>query len=392
MTITLKDINNKRELIFIEDEKNLKQEEKSLLDSDGKDFDEIKEELYSEKNRIIFEKWLRDKSGEIFVMVNEGISYSSLIGAKIYAIVKNLDKKGFKVSISLLPLEIKEILELSFKKTGNEAPQTKKNNLSLLEAIGEFSYRAYKKITKCMDFTFEAFKAVLDFLGGTAVYRKKDFAFILEDCSYKAVGIISLVSFLVGLIIAFVGAIQLKSFGAGIYVASMVSIGMTRIMGAIMVGIVMAGRTGSSFAATLGTMVVNEEVDALKTLGIKISQYLVAPRIIAIVMTIPSLTLLADFLGILGGSIVGVVFLGISSSNYFIYASNVLSLNNILIGLFHSIVYGMIIGISGCYAGLEVKRDADSVGKATTSAVVYALVWMIVATGIITVILEVMDL
>ena len=199
-------------------------------------------------------------------------------------------------------------------------------------------------------------------------------------------------SFLVGLILAFVGAIQLKSFGAGIYVASMVSIGMTRIMGAIMVGIIMAGRTGSSFAATIATMQVNEEIDALKTMGIKVSDFLVAPRIISLVSVMVFLTLLADILGILGGAIVGVEFLNISSSSYFDYAFKSLSLNNVLIGMFHSLIYGIIISIAGCYEGLNANRDADSVGKATTNAVVKAIVWMIVATGIITVLLEVMGI
>jgi phospholipid/cholesterol/gamma-HCH transport system permease protein len=234
--------------------------------------------------------------------------------------------------------------------------------------------------------------SVIDFIGGKAIFRKKDFWFIFADCSYKAVGIISVVSFLVGLIVAFVGAIQLKSFGAGIYVASMVSIGMTRIMSAIMVGIVMAGRTGSAFAATLGTMQVNEEIDALKTMGVKVSEYLVAPRIISLVSVMVFLTLLADVLGILGGAVVGVGFLNISSSSYFDFAFKALSLNNILIGMFHSLVYGVIISIAGCYEGLNATRDANSVGKATTNAVVEAIVWMIVATGIITVLLEVIGI
>ncbi|MBR2273422.1 MAG: ABC transporter permease [Alphaproteobacteria bacterium] len=192
--------------------------------------------------------------------------------------------------------------------------------------------------------------------------------------------------------LAFVGALQLKNFGAGIYVASMVTLGMTRIMAAIMVGIIMAGRTGSSYAATLGTMQVNEEIDALKTLGIKITEYLVVPRLICLVVTIPFLTLLADVLGILGGAVVGVVFLDISAAAYFDYALKALNLTNILVGLLHSLIYGLIISLCGCYEGLTAGRDADAVGKATTQAVVTALIWMIVATGILTVLLEIIGL
>ena len=278
------------------------------------------------------------------------------------------------------------------KKTGNTAPVINRKQINFLEEVGKKGINLYKNIKNCFSFIKEALVSVVRFCGGIAIYREKDFWFIFADCSYKAIGIISLVSFLVGLIVAFVGAIQLKNFGAGIYVASMVSIGMTRIMAAIMVGIVMAGRTGSNFAATLGTMQVNEEIDALKTLGVRISDYLVTPRIIALVSVMWILTILADVLGILGGAIVGVGFLDLSSTSYFDYALKSLSLNNVLIGLFHSFVYGIIIALAGCYEGISALRDADSVGKATTKAVVYSLVWMIVATGIITIILEVIGL
>lgn len=392
MTITLKEINNEREIIFeIKDFEGNADE--SVLENEKQNVvNEPLDWFYEGKNRIVFEKWLREKSQEIFIKLDGNVKYSSLIVAKIYALCQTLIKKGLKVNLERLPLEIKDILELSFKKTGNMPPLEVEDKGSFLENVGSFSVSAYKTLKNCLRFIKETNEAVINFFAGTATFRKKDFWFILEDCSYKAVPIIALVSFLVGLIIAFVGAIQLKTFGAGIYVASMVSIGMTRIMGAIMVGIVMAGRTGSSFAATLGTMQANEEVDALKTLGIKVSEYLVAPRVVAIVLVIGFLTLLADFLGIIGGSVVGILFLDISSSNYFNYAIKALSLNNILIGLVHSIVYGIIIGIAGCYEGIETGRDADSVGRATTLAVVNALIWMIVLTGIITVILEVLGL
>ncbi|MBQ8750619.1 MAG: ABC transporter permease [Alphaproteobacteria bacterium] len=340
----------------------------------------------------IISNWKIDNKVVYIELSSLETKYSSLLGAKIRYIVKHFRELGFKVDINRLPKEIKDIIVLSFKKTGNEAPKIKNTKIGIFEKIGFGAINLYKSYKNVCDFIKSSFEAVINFFGGTAIFRQKDFWFVFEECSYKAVGIISLVSFLVGLIIAFVGAIQLKSFGAGIYVSSMVTIGMTRIMAAIMVGIVMAGRTGSSFAATIGTMQVNEEIDALKTLGIKVSEYLVAPRIISLVITIPFLTLLADLLGILGGAIVGVIFLGNSPMIYFEYSIKALSLSNILIGLFHSLVYGFIISICGCYCGINSGRDADSVGKATTYAVVYALVWMIVATGIITLLLEVLGI
>ena len=227
---------------------------------------------------------------------------------------------------------------------------------------------------------------------GKAVYRRVDFEFSVEDSSYKAVTIVSLVSFMVGLILAFVGAIQLKNFGAQIYVASLVAIGMTRIMGAIMVGIIMAGRTGASYAATIGTMQVNEEIDALKTMGIPVTDFLIVPRIGSLILTMPFLVILADFTGILGGAAVGVLMLDIPWAEYWKYSHDALNMTNFLVGIFHGFVYGFVIAWCGCYYGINSGRNADSVGVATTRAVVSAIVWMIVVTGVLTLIFEVMGI
>lgn len=328
---------------------------------------------------------------KIFAETPEGQPYASLPAAELFGLAKQIQAAGLTLDLSRLPKNIRDMLTLALK-VENRPPKDAVSQSGLLERIGKKSFIIYEQVKSALRFMHETNLSLLRFFSGRAIWRRKDFWFIFGDCSYKAVGIIALVSFLVGLILAFVGALQLRTFGAGIYVASMVALGMTRIMAAIMVGIIMAGRTGSSYAATLGTMQVNEEIDALKTLGIKISDYLVTPRLVSLVVTIPFLTLLADALGILGGAVVGVSFLDLSSSSYFDYSIKALSLKNILVGLMHSIVYGIIISLCGCYEGLNAGRDADSVGKATTGAVVTALVWMIVATGILTVILEEMGI
>lgn len=328
---------------------------------------------------------------KIFAETPEGQPYASLPTAELFGLAKQIQAAGLTLDLSRLPKNIRDMLTLALK-VENRPPKDAVSQSGLLERIGKKSFIIYEQVKSALRFMHETNLSLLRFFSGRAIWRRKDFWFIFGDCSYKSVGIIALVSFLVGLILAFVGALQLRTFGAGIYVASMVALGMTRIMAAIMVGIIMAGRTGSSYAATLGTMQVNEEIDALKTLGIKISDYLVTPRLVSLVVTIPFLTLLADALGILGGAVVGVSFLDLSSSSYFDYSIKALSLKNILVGLMHSVVYGIIISLCGCYEGLNAGRDADSVGKATTGAVVTALVWMIVATGVLTVILEEMGI
>ena len=356
---------------------------KNFSADNGRDDDRLFEDILQQSRAA--------GSHKIYAALPEGTPYSSAAAAEIFYLAKKLKEKGITLDLSRLPQNVQDVLNLAMK-GGNTPPKDEVAHKDFLERIGTKSFLIYEDVKNALRFMRETFGAVGRFMAGTAVWRRKDFWFIFGDCSYKAVGIIALVSFLVGLILAFVGALQLRTFGAGIYVASMVALGMTRIMAAIMVGIIMAGRTGSSYAATLGTMQVNEEIDALKTLGVKISDYLVAPRLVSLVLTIPFLTLLADALGILGGAVVGVSFLDLSSSSYLEYSVKALSLKNILVGLFHSIVYGVIISLCGCYEGLNAGRDADSVGKATTGAVVTALVWMIVATGILTVVFEEMGI
>lgn len=364
-----------------------------LLDGepDSGSFEKLKNNTASGLDSTSLQQLKERGQTKIFAETAEGQPYASLPAAELFGLAKQIQAAGLTLDLSRLPQNIRDMLTLALK-VENRPPKDEAPHGGLLERIGNKSFIIYKQVKSTLRFVHETNLSLLRFFSGQAIWRRKDFWFIFGDCSYKAVGIIALVSFLVGLILAFVGALQLRTFGAGIYVASMVALGMTRIMAAIMVGIIMAGRTGSSYAATLGTMQVNEEIDALKTLGIKISDYLVTPRLVSLVVTIPFLTLLADALGILGGAVVGVSFLDLSSSSYFDYSIKALSLKNILVGLMHSIVYGIIISLCGCYEGLNAGRDADSVGKATTGAVVTALVWMIVATGILTVILEEMGI
>jgi phospholipid/cholesterol/gamma-HCH transport system permease protein len=235
-----------------------------------------------------------------------------------------------------------------------------------------------------LSFIGEAFLAFIKFLGGKANFRRSDLFTIVQDTGAQSLPIVSLISLLVGLILAFVGAIQLKMFGAQIYVADVVGIGMVRVMGAVMTGIIMAGRTGASFAAQLGTMQVNEEIDALKTLGISPMEFLVLPRMLALVIMMPLLCLYADLMGVLGGFIVGVGMLNLGVAEYYHQTASSVTLTYLWIGLFHSAVFGVLIALSGCLRGMQCGRSASEVGYATTSAVVTSIVSIIMATAIIT--------
>lgn len=313
--------------------------------------------------------------------------WDSTLVVILFRLALQAQKKRININWDSLPPNLHELVRLALTKNVTP-PQEPQPEATFLAAFGAWGIAIYGSIVKGLHFTAKAFRSFGRLLSGCAVMRKVDFLFALEACSYKALGIVCIVSFMVGLILAYVGSIQLQNFGAQIYVASLVAIGMTRIMGAIMAGIVMAGRTGASYAATIGTMQVNEEIDALKTMGISTTDFLVLPRLTALIITMPFLTLLSDTMGIIGGAIVGVFTLGIPYQEYWKYTYNALHLTNFWVGIFHGFVYGWIISLCGCYYGIYCGRNADSVGVATTQAVVSSIVWMIVVTGFLTVIFQ----
>ena len=257
-----------------------------------------------------------------------------------------------------------------------------------LARVGEATLNAGKSAGEMLAFIGEAFLALLKLMRGKARFRRSDLVLLIQECGAQALPIVSLISVLVGLILAFVGAVQLRLFGAQIYVADLVGIGMAREMGAMMTAIVMAGRTGAAFAAQLGTMEVNEETDALKTLGISPMEFLVLPRMLALVLMLPLLCLYADLMGILGGGVIGVGLLDISPAQYYHETIAALNLTQFVAGLIKAGVFGVLVALSGCLRGMQCGRSASAVGEAATSAVVTAIVSIIVSDSILTVIYD----
>jgi phospholipid/cholesterol/gamma-HCH transport system permease protein len=221
---------------------------------------------------------------------------------------------------------------------------------------------------------------------GRARLRGQDLAVFIQECGAHALPIVTLISVLVGMILAFVGAVQLLRFGAQIYVADLVAIAMVREMGCIMTGIIMAGRTGSGFAAQLGTMKVTQEIDAFTTLGIPPIDFLVLPRLLALLLMMPLLTVYSDVLGILGGAVVSVGMLGLTPLQYLREANQALTLTSCATGIGKSFVFGALIAVAGCLRGMQCGKSSSAVGDAATSAVVTSIVWIIVADGLFAVI------
>lgn len=289
-----------------------------------------------------------------------------------------------------LPNGVKKLLHLAYAVPERKGARRSAQGVPLLPRIGSGAIRAVQATAEMLGFLGEAAMAFGRLFIGKARYRHSDLALLIQEVGAQALPIVTLISFLVGLILAFVGAVQLQQFGAQIYVADLVGLGMTREMGAMMTGIIMAGRTGAAFAAQLGTMTVNEEIDALKTMGISPMDFLVLPRMLALVLMMPLLCLYADVMGILGGFFVGVSMLDLEARQYLSETREALTLTEFSLGLIKSSVYGVLVAIAGCMRGMQCGRSAAAVGSATTSAVVTAIVLIVVASAILTVIYDVL--
>ena len=329
------------------------------------------------------------KVNKIKITTSNLTQWDSSLTIILYKIIKISKEKNIEIDYSAIDENLKRLINLAFS-------VDRKPERPIIEEEDFFTMWGNRFLTlkssflNGFSFILQSLTSIKRFFIGKASVRAVDVYFAFEDCSFRALPIVFLINFMVGVILAFVGAMELAMFSAQIYVASLVSIAMVRIMAAIMVGIIMAGRTGASYAATIGTMQVNEEVDALKTMGISPIDFLVLPRLISLVVVMPILTIFADILGILGGAFVSILALNLSYSEYFKMSMEVLNAEHFLIGLLHSFVFGIIIALCGCYYGINCGKDADSVGKSTTRSVVASIVWIILATGLITFICEVL--
>ena len=301
-------------------------------------------------------------------------------------------KHNVKFLRESLPKSVASLIAISEevpeRKTGRES----KKSSSLFATLGNKTINVFEGVGTALEFTGDAVLSFGRLLRGKAAFDWRMFWLTMQECSAQALPIVGMISFLTGLIFAFVGAIQLRQFGAGIYVANLVAVAMAREMGAIMTGIIMAGRTGAAFAAQIGSMKVSEEIDALRTLAISPMDFLVSPRLLALSFMMPLLVLYSDLVGILGGAFVGLTFLGISWSQYWNQTIGSMGLVDIATGLGKSAVFGVIVAMAGCERGMKCGNNAASVGSAATSAVVLGITWIVASDAIIDVVQEILNL
>lgn len=258
--------------------------------------------------------------------------------------------------------------------------------LSLANTLKNSLLTAIHAVARALAFLGQVPLSTLAVVSGRARFPIKDFVRVALQCSAQALGIVIVINLLVGAILAFVGAVQLVKFGAGIYVADLVGISVAREMAAVMTAVVMAGRTGASFAAELATMQGNEEVDALEVLGLDTVAYLVLPRVMALTLMMPLLYLYGCASGLLGGLLVAASMMDLSPPAYLDRSVEALNATQFVLGASKSLFFGTLIALTSCWHGLHAERNAAGVGVATTRAVVAGIVGVIALDALFAVI------
>jgi phospholipid/cholesterol/gamma-HCH transport system permease protein len=309
--------------------------------------------------------------------------FDSILVTFLLQVCDAAEAAGLAVERDSLPDELARLVKLARAVPAKTDAHRHKTEGPWIEQLGSVTIELYEDFKEVLAFVGEVVLSLGRFVRGRAKLRWKEFGVVLEDVSVRAVPIVSLISFLVGVIISFLGAVTLKQFGAEFAVSYLVGYGMLREMGAVMTGIIMAGRTGAAFAAQIGSMKVNEEIDALRTFGISPIDFLVLPRLAAMLIMLPILTFYANVIGILSGWLVAEFVMGVPGTVFFAEMTRVVDMPDFLLGIFKAGVFGGLIGFAGCLRGLQSESGADSVGRAATRAVVTAITLIIFFNALI---------
>lgn len=301
-------------------------------------------------------------------------------------------EQGKTTTIDGLPPQAMRVLALARQPLNSSAETAAAAPPDFLTRLGENALSTARAAQKTGEFLGEIGRSLGRFLTGRAQYQTSDLIAFIRDTGPQAIPLVGLVNLLLGVILAFMGAIQLQQFGAQIFVADLVAIGLTREIAPMMTAIILAGRTGAAYAAQLGTMQVNEEIDAFKTFGFSPVDFLVLPRMLALAIMTPLLVLYADAIGMIGGFVVGVLLLDIGGAEYLAETRNAVGLGDIFVGVFKGSIFGILVAIAGCLKGMQSGRNASAVGQAATGAVVSGIVAIIIATAFFAVITNVLGI
>ncbi len=334
----------------------------------------------------------KTKIESVTIRMEQVTAWNSALLTVILSFSELCEQNQTQFDLSQLPPEMNHLITLSEKIPSRHLKSRQKTSSSFLHIVGADVIAAVKDVGDVIEFIGKAGVAFFAMIRGKAVYRASDTWLIMQQTGAEAVPIVSLLNFLVGAILGYIGAMQLEKFGAEIYIGDMVGVAMTREIAEIITGIIMAGRSGAAFAAQLGTMKVNDEIDALRSMGLSPMEFLVLPRMIGMMLMMPLLAIYASFMGILGGAVVAYGLLNISLEQYTGVVIKSVGLNDVFAGIFMSAVFGVIVAVVGCQKGMSCGNSAEAVGISTTSAVVTATVIIFVCAAILTIVYGVLGI
>jgi phospholipid/cholesterol/gamma-HCH transport system permease protein len=318
-----------------------------------------------------------------------GVCY--LDSAAALALVQ-IEKEAQTQNISCRFLHLNDEAKGIFSVIDDEAlslPPHKKERISdgFIRQVGQASLTIGRDFVNFVAFIGALVMGLAHTIRHPKMLRRQDVLYYIQRAGVDGLPIVALIGMLIGLIIAFMSFLQLRQLGANIYVPALVSFAMVKELGPIMTAILVAGRSGSAYAAEIGTMVVNEEVDALQTMGFEPVRFLAVPKVLAMVIVVPILTIYADFFGILGGMIIGVTTLDLTITTYVTQSIKTIKMFDVVTSLIKSAVFALLIAAVGCQRGFQVRAGAQDVGKYTTSAVVTAIFLIVLVDSIFAVML-----
>lgn len=287
--------------------------------------------------------------------------------------------------------DLRGLMELALKVPERDDAKSHDGETHAITKLGIRSSNAWLSLMAFLEFTGDTVLSIFRFFTGRGGFRARDFWLSVQECGVGALPIVALISFLIGMILAFVGNVQLASFGASLYIADLVGIAMVREMGVMMTAIIMSGRTGAAFAAHIGSMNANQEIDALKTFGFNPFDFLVLPRLFALVLMMPILTIYSNVIGILGGMLVG-AGVGIPPQLFLTEMLTIVDLTQGSLGIIKSVFFGVAIAMAGCFHGMRSGRSSAAVGEATTRAVVASITAIIVLDSAFAIIFTILDI
>jgi phospholipid/cholesterol/gamma-HCH transport system permease protein len=330
-----------------------------------------------------------DVLGSVRVNATALRSWDAGLASTLWQQLDPLARRSVAVDVQGLPEGLQEIIALALNGAPPAVAEVPEARLpGRVTRLGARTMAYWTECRKTLTFVGEVLLSFGRWVRGASDMRTSDLLWQIEQTGPRSLPIVALVCFLVGLIVAYMGAAQLQRFGAQNYIADLVTVGVVREVAALLVGIVLAGRVGAAFAAQIGSMRANEEVDALTTMGVNPVDFLVLPRVLALLIVGPMLTAFGALVGMAVGWLVAVGIYGVTPLEYVYGSVQALTLPHVLVGLIKGTVYAVLVALAGCLQGMAAGRSAQAVGDATTASVVQAIVWIVVAASALTVVFQ----